>query len=279
MKFRPMLALIGLVGAISMEARGGGTGEDTLLSTNLLGVLRTAFGANYTVIAVPWVSGMNGEIESPVAVGDLIQTANLDVGDMLYAYTRENDGKKGYDAWKLQAGGDGVKRWTPVTVVSDGDKITNSPESSETFVPRGAALILHRANPKDDSGNLRPIYLKGVLAKAKTVSYTLPNGEMSLIAPPSVEGQTFKYVDNQLGFLNDSTKVVFENVNEGDKILIPTAGQPVTISRKSGQWYLQKLQANILKLPAGTGMWYKSAGQNDVTVTWKAGIPGSGSDK
>lgn len=279
MKFRPMLALIGLVGAISMEARGGGTGEDTLLSTNLLGVLRTAFGATNTVIAVPWVSGMDGETESPVAVGDLIQTANLEVGDMLYAYTGETDGKKCYNAWQLQADVDGVKRWTPVAVVSDGDKITYSPGSSETSVSRGAALILQRKDPKDGFGNLRPIYLKGALAKAKTVSYELPAKKMSLIAPPSVVTQSFTYDGDSLGFLNNTDKVVFTGVNENDKILIPTAGQPVTIGRKDNKWYLQKLQAKILKLPAGTGMWYKSAGEEPVTVTWMEGVPGIGLDK
>lgn len=279
MKFRLMLASIFITSVIAALAEDSSP-EDTLSCTNFLGVLKTAFGATDTVIAVPWVAGMNGETESPVAVGDLVQTANLDKGDMLFALTGEEGGKKCYEAWVVgEADVSGIKHWESVTeVTTDGD-VKISPPSKVTGVNRGSALILRRKTTKNNEGKLAPVFLKGVLANATTVRYELPAGEMSLIAPPSVVTQSFTYEGDSLGFLNNIDKVVFTGVNENDKILIPTAGQPVTIGRKDGKWYLQKLQAKILKLPAGTGMWYKSAGDETVTVTWKAGVPGIGLDK
>lgn len=252
---------------LTIAVMAGAMSAMAVESSNTFGILRVDSSAPETIVSIPWLAAGGSNIK----VKDVVKTANLTVGDKLYYYDGEN-----YKMWALTANG-----WEGANIVKNNNVIENSKGGNETLA-RGGAIILVRQNPTSGTPAVaNPFYLYGqyaaITAGDKT---TLPNGAMSLIAPPMTENINI-------------TSMTWENVGPKDKILIPsgTPGLVGEIIRNKANDAWVTMQFNqpdsthplgswsevevTYAIPAGQGVWFKSGRAADsaetaATVTWVA---------
>lgn len=230
-----------------IEATDGTGAKTKVASENTIGVLKVESSAKSTVIAVPWESlAADGQ---DITVSDLVRTATLTEGDELKVYDTAT-GK--YRAWTLN----GSKEWEPMTVVGG----ASSEEAGDSTIARGSGVWLTRTD------TTKPIYLVGEVAEQTTTTTIAGANEekptWNLVAAPTVEA-----VD-----LNEK----FPAANEGDVVLVPTAGAPKRYTFKDGAWGYDEYVTTVNKkgvavvkvvrntdvtnVPIGTGFWYMNAG-------------------
>jgi len=261
------------------------------------GVLPVNSGTKRTLVAVPWVEASTGG--TPIAVSNLVLTANLAVGDTLDVL----DGSgKSLNRWILAKGANDVLYWNSVTMVTEGDNkgsyTSSTPSASAATIERGSAVVLIR-----NSGNLNdPFYVMGQVA-ATAGSTTIAEGSeknpcYNMIAPPSTVAQGLNGGDHGAtweGTINEADRIFIpasplnielkydENVwksqstvttckyfdtgdggNQITEAQIPDAkGRVITNKVTSTQW-----AAYTGTIKVGTGFWYLSRGGTP-TVTWK----------
>ncbi len=249
MKLRLMMGWCALAATVALGA--------DVTGQNICGLMNVPSTAQYTMIAVPWVT-VGGNTDA-MAVANLVKTDTLSEGDELYYYANGT-----YYRWVLTSG-----VWTPThTTMADakGDSVTVlAPEASYTL-PRGTGLFLVR---KDTS---KEIWLYGQYS-TKEVAVAVAKGTpetpaYTMIANPNAEAYN----------LND--KGVTVEVEVGDQILLDDAKTLYTF--KDGSWLRQgtktvtmgsteKTVATWVKdgcvIPAGRGAWYVSKGGKP-TIKW-----------
>lgn len=189
------------------------------------------------VVAIPGLDLAGGDL----AISNLVKTVNLTNGDMLFAF---NDGT--YQAWVLS----GCK-WAEVTTAGK-DSVGNvavvvGTPAADTRMLVGAGIWLHR---QDTS---KPFYIYG--AHSDVLTSTAAAGKTTLVGNPT---QTSK-------------APLIPTPSEGDQVIIPTAGLPITYTYRNSAWgYMQdgELYTGLPSIAAGTGFWYVSKGASDVTITW-----------
>ena len=229
-------------------------------SSTTIGVVKSDFGAGSEKVAlsVPWKSLQGG---GNIAVVDLVRTANLAAGDKLYVYDQANSR---YLMWAL----DDEKAWQPTATYAIDENgsmsAISSGEPESSTVPRGSAVWLERGVTSRSA----PVYLCGkhdattpVVSSIAAAAGGKPS--WNLVAAPAAED------------VNINTKIT--SATNGDVIVVPSAGAPVTYERRNGSWgrnvttstYNSRLGRNVTTtafstegcvIPRGTGFWYKNSG-------------------
>ena len=225
----------------------------------ILGVLPVAVAAdqNDIILNIPWIEASQSSTGDGVAVVNLVKTANLSDGDMLFWY----DGSA-YQAWTIDK-----NAWVP-TLVSKSAGIPAAVEATEETLQRGQAIILHRL----DAEEAATIYIVGQYVAgsgSSTIAAGAPKAPVyTLIAPPSVDSPTVL-----------SAKLT--SAVDGDEVTFMKGGQIKSYSYKGTSWGTTSLDqtktpprpvftpasADDMTLPAGAGLYYKRCGAK-FTVNW-----------
>lgn len=252
-----------LVCAVGLALGVLAAGAETKVSGgNIVGLLRVDSVATNTIVAVPWVAcSAEG---SAIAVSNLVKTANLTAGDMLYALDAAGNS---FNAWQLVSGAGGVLGWAAVKKVEMTGVATETDSAAATTLARGAAILLVRQHP--EAGHF---FLCGQYAAA-AASTTITAGTVStpryhLVASPRAAA---------VG-LNTLT---WSDVDAADRIYVTRAdGTTVELhyQSKDGKWCYNDLRLvdhfyeNVsvpyeTAITAGTGFWYASCGGTP-TINW-----------
>lgn len=229
-------------------------------TSNVFGILRVDSAQPKTIISVPWIAA--DSVTRDISVADLVLTANLTVGDMLYYYNGTTSFT--YLGWVLQEGmigGEPAKVWVPMTQVSK-DGITVTPAASDLSAVRGAALFVIRPTSYTD-----PIYLYG--------RYTAGAAETQVVAGSIASTGKAQPVYTLIApaLPNDvdlNTVTMTGTPNEGDYIQIKT-GQQLFYRNVDGtmKWCTITEKRGVVKyngssevttIPHGQGCWYVSVG-------------------
>ena len=179
-----------------------------------------------------------------VSVSNILSTVNLQDGDTVSVYTHS-----GYQSWVLQSGA-----WEPVTIVTQGGSDATSDPASSVRPTIGSGFWLTRPN---GNGSLSTVYIFGACVAPGTT--TAAHGTISLMGNPTYATAT----------------PTVANAYSGDQIQV-IGGHTYTYNgtswfyktAPSGSSMLPTLNAGVPTIPAGTGFWYVSRGETDVTFTW-----------
>lgn len=217
----------------------------TDVNSDTFGLVRVTDTSTNTVIGVPWV-GVTG---SAISLSNLVSTATLAAGDVVYLYEGET-----WKAYKLSA----AKVWEPFTTVGVGGT-EGAPAADAKTLPRGTGMILQRASATDS------IYLCGRLDTA-TPSAT------------AVAAKATVFFGNPLTATKDLASVG----NVGDKIIVLKNGAGSTIyEKKESGWgtYVETTTTTPrgtkktqtwtpgCTLAPGMGAWYQ-AGDAAASISW-----------
>ena len=182
-----------------------------------------ASGQTEAIISIPWVE--SGAATEGIAVSNIVKTANLTDGDMLYWY---NTSTSSWDMWYLTTGTGDVKYWQSVsTSDTSGDELGgfHKVDASATPLNRGEAILLKRSGTTATT-----IYVIGQYSASATESLTIAKGskaspKVTMIAPPKAAATD----------LNDAT---WTNVGSGDLIYIRAGdgGLVKTFFYQNGEW-------------------------------------------
>lgn len=207
------------------------------------GVASTAFGAmkiysstTNTVVSVPWLESGTGD--AAVSVSNLVLTAGLTLGDVLYVYD-DNTGEY-TDSWVLRKDG-----W----------------EASEggTSIVRGKAIILERQNPDTGYFYIMGKPYSGAEGFVALLGGTPTQPAYSLIAPPSVAD------------VDINTGMTWEGIHKFDSIIMHDGASLVW---SNGNWYKRDASGDWTKdgitIPMGRGVWFVAKDNKD-TKRFKLG--------
>ena len=238
--------------------------------SNVFGLLTVLSKATDTIVAVPWCECSTAD-DQPIAISNIVKTANLTAGDKLAALSTNG---VYLNTWTLTSGGAGVLYWkTDKMVVESGAVTDTQVPADRTFVSRGTAILLHRQNPTVD-GNAKPFYLYGQVGTSPSVTSTIENAGASaatpvytLIAPPT---------DGDVNILSALTYPV-----ANDSIVVRNLeGIARTYTYDGSAWKYRatpvasgETTAESITIKAGTGAWYVSRNSSaKPTITW-TGVP------
>lgn len=220
---------------------------DPTTSSVVYGVMGVAdTSSSNTVVGVPWVNA---------TLSNLVSTATLDMGDIIYLYEGET-----WYGYRLNAG-----VWEPYTTVTGtGNTTVQTPDAADVkTLAQGKGLIVQRASNTD------PIYLCGRYEVATGLNTQVPAGATVLIANPSTVAKT---IGNGVG-------------SDGDEIRVPLNGGGLKVySKKAGAWgtvvettttlpgipvpiKTQTWTATLCELAPGMGAWYVSK-DTAVSIAW-----------
>jgi hypothetical protein len=231
----------------------------------ILGVLPVAVaaGQNDIILNIPWIEASQSSTGEGVAVVNLVKTANLSEGDMLFWY----DGSA-YQAWTI----DENDAWVP-TPVSKSTGIPVAVAATTETLQRGQAIILHRLDAEDAA----TIYIVGQYKSTSATPPTIASGASgapvyTLIAPPNTTDPK-------------NLKTAFLNPVEGDSVTFMKAGSLKSYYYKKAYdgendgWCSVSFNKATMKeeytaatddqmtIPVGTGLYYMSRGTG-TTVSW-----------
>ncbi|MCR5114073.1 MAG: hypothetical protein K6A95_00125 [Bacteroidales bacterium] len=218
-------------------------------TTATFGLIRVSDTASSnTVIGVPWKNiGDDGN----VTLSNLVSTANLDAGDIVYLYESET-----WLGYQLSASG----VWEALTTVN-GTDIVNPQSADAKRLERGSGLIIQRAH------NTNPIYLCGRLDDTTPSATAIAANTTLLFANPLT-----------------TTKTISSEGANGDQIrMLKNAGGTTIYEKKDGVWgtYVESTAAGRggrpgkttktwtpgCTLAPGIGAWYVS-GEAGTSITW-----------
>ena len=236
--------------------------ETTVSGGNVVGLLRVDSVSTNTIVAVPWVAcSAEG---SPIAVSNLVKTANLTAGDMLYALDAAGNR---FNAWQLVAGEDGVLGWSAVKQVEMTGVATKTDSAAAATLARGAAGLLSRQHPEAGSFYLCGQY-SSAAATTAIVAGSAGEPRYHLVASPGASDLALNSLD-------------WTGVDAADRIYVTRAdGTTVELHYKDAtdKWCLNSLEEvghfyRNVEVPyagsvsAGTGFWYASHGGTP-TINW-----------
>lgn len=235
---KKLLSIVAIVVAVTAVAA-----EKTVAT---VGVTAITSSKQHTIVSVPYTElGTGGNI----CVSNLIKTANLDLGDIVYVFSGTQ-----YNGWVLASSGD-VKYWSPLTNVTPKDGVTvGVPAGDETMVA-GTAIWLVKATAPSSAFTF---YVYGKAYESAPSTQILVGN--NLVANPCQATANF----------------VFANATDGDTITVPNDyGAPTIYTYKNSKWYTKGESRFDLPvehkpaLDAGHGFWYKA--QTAGTMTWTTG--------
>ena len=213
----------------------------TNVTCGTVGVTAVTSSLTNTVVAVSFTDlASSGNI----TISNIVKTANLEVGDILYVF----DGSS-YESYTLQASG-GVKYWDKTANYSLGSSGLTASEgtaASMATLAVGQGLWLVRGPNWD--GNAFTFYIYGKPANETTVSVS---AGQNLIGNPTAS----------------PVSPTVDGATTGDQVRIPQNYTfPVTYTWNGTSWRYtdpgtrQKVSvANLPIIPAGTGFWYVAKG-------------------
>lgn len=252
---------------------------DTVQGGNVFGILAVESKSADTIVAVPWCECSTGE-NQPIAISNIVKTANLTVGDELYAL---NDSREKVNKWELSEGEGGVKYWNGIRVVVQSGFVEDPVPAEQSHAARGSAIILHRQNPTDGNGGAKPFYLYGQVGNISTVTsqvFVSPGEGVpayTLVSPPN---------DADVDIIADG---IVANPAPGDSIVVRNlSGVSRTYTCKDdggelkwvyykatlgsdGKITVEEQTANSITIKCGTGAWYVSRTASDPApvFNWK----------
>lgn len=214
----------------------------TVTTSNMLGFLpvpnTVAKAANMYLVTVPFCA-YGAKTETAINVAEVLQTANLAVGDELFI----PKGKGAYDNYKLNAS----KEWEPAKVVTlnaDGSVKTDSGKAAaEATVARGTAFWVKTSATQIN------LLGEGVTA-AKGV--TVAGGSASSLKWNLIGATTCKTAIDLATFAGQA----------GDTIRLANGAlYRYNASDSSKGWYAGRTKVSIV-IPAGVGFWYGTTTEN-----------------
>ena len=214
-------------------------------TSDTFGLVRVTDTSTNTVIGVPWV----GATGSAISLSNLVSTATLSAGDVVYLYEGTT-----WKAYKLSA----AKVWEPYTTVGVGG-VEGAPSADNKTLARGTGMIIQRASADD------AIYLCGRL------DTTTPSAT-------AIAASSTVFFGNPL----TTTKTISSEGVNGDKIVVLKDGGGSTIyEKKDGVWgtYVETTTTTTrgtkktqtwtpgCTLAPGMGAWYQ-AGEAAASISW-----------
>ena len=242
---------------------------------NVFGVLTVKSKAADTIVAVPWCECSTSD-DQAVAISNIVKTANLTVGDTLYAVVGNPTNK--VSTWTLESAG-GVKYWNKTRTVSTPGEVGGGISADAAKIARGYAIVLHRQNPTT-AGAANPFYLYGQVGTQPYFTTTIVAGSSetpayTLIAPPGTSEVDLLTVLSGMG---DGDKIVTRNLNTG-------ANRTYTYDATAAKWKYAAVkvtdglpefdvptEATSITVQPGSGAWYVSCNSSAPTITW-TGVP------
>ena len=232
---KKLLSIVAIAVAVTAVA------EEKVVAT--VGVTAITSTNQHTIVSVPYTElGTGGNI----CVSNIIKTANLDVGDIVYVFSGNQ-----YKGWILAENGDHVKYWNTLTGVNKDGVTVVTPAGDETMVAGTAIWLVKGTAPS----SAFTFYVYGnAYESAPTTQIAVGN---NLVANPCQATANF----------------VFANATAGDIITVPNDSSAPTVYTFNGQkWYTKgssRFAAPVEGQPslgAGHGFWYKA--QTAGTMTW-----------
>lgn len=247
-----------LLAALLAATATAAIAEETVASSNAIGIMEVSSDKARTIVAVPWTAIGTGN----VAIGDLVLTDNLTTGDILYAYDVDTGT---YKAWQLNNGA-----WVSGTSVTLDGASAASESAGAYTVARGSAFWLERQTPTA-SGSAKTFYLLGQVAEGTaTTPFTAGSSSGSkwnLVANPTLAAKTLSVItspsaNDEIIFVaadGKPTKYAWKTVNNVTGWATQVASEgPRPVKR----WTLVNES-----IPVGQGFWYVSTGAAP-TINW-----------
>ena len=247
-------------------------GQSVLSSVATVGVMRVMSAMTNTVIAVPWGSmAFETETNAAVQVANVLNPNGLSESDEIMAY---DAAMRGFLSWSHVSGND----WNAITSVTRDGLYESS--ASETHFDRGSAFWLVRRNPTLN-GDPVPFYLIGRYAGGIYLS-GLAGGSVETPGHTLVANPTFNDVDlNSFAFVDGADNPA--TPASGDRIITQNATGLQTIYFRNSvntEWgynvttnyrgRTKQVWTKGGKIPAGTGFWYKRAGEEALRIKFTA---------
>ena len=271
------LSLLASVAAVADDDLTGGidVSAQTTAVMTLVNTTDTSF-----ILAVPWVTATNAAATT-ISVADIVDPSTLSTGDILRWY---DTSAGGFKVWQLVETA-GVKVWNPVSTVT-ASKTLDGSNAGETFVKRGDAVILYRANPAANGGIIRLSGQYIALSSSDTTTVTSSSSAAvyALIAPPvtaDYDINSLIWTVNGCAVTSDEAKAVIpRGASTGLKVIANKRdGKAATyyldssdkttkafnFGLRKGSWTSVPAQA------AGQGFWFvvpASADTLTFTLTW-----------
>ena len=242
-----------LLGGLLCATAGAAIAFETTVSTIEVRAINS--GTTNTIVAIPGLDLAGG----PLAISNLVKNVNLASGDQLIAFS---DGS--YQTWELNSSGVWVEAAGLYSVGGDGNESESSgtpgTPASEFTLGVGSGIWVSRKA----SGCATPFYVYA--QRPASMTSTIAHGETALVGNPTVNNTAF---------------ASFANCAAGDEISIPAPAVPGgkrVYTFKDGKWGYKAVNTETHMLyrvdenpsiTAGTGFWYKSTGESDVTLNWE----------
>ncbi len=217
----------------------------TDVNSDTFGLVRVTDTSTNTVIGVPWVSATG----SAVSLSNLVSTATLSAGDVVYLYEGTT-----WKAYKLSA----AKVWEPYTTVGVGG-VEGAPSADNKTLARGTGMIIQRASADD------AIYLCGrldtttpsatAIAASSTVFFGNPLTTVKTISSEGANGDKIVVLKNGGG------STIYEKKNDVWGTYVETTTTTTRGTKKTQTW------TPGCTLAPGMGAWYQ-AGDAAASISW-----------
>ena len=260
-----------LVASAVVCASMSAVADTTVQGGNVFGILAVESKSADTIVAVPWCECSTGE-NQPIAISNIVKTANLTAGDKLYALDSKGDK---INTWALTAGTGGVLYWASLKQVVESGVVENSISAAQAHAARGSAIILHRQNPTNNGAAI-PFYLYGQVGTSSTVDTAIVPGSLvapayTLIAPP-VDSSSVAVPGEVLTGMQTGDSIVTRSTLTGVNREYTYNGSQweyITRTHSGGKITSVTNTVDSISLPCGTGAWYVSRNATAPTLTWK----------
>lgn len=196
-----------------------------------------------TVVAIP---GFDLATGGELAISNLVKTTNLEAGDKLVAF----DGER-YETWTLSAVGG--KHWEKtakkITILADGSESDAAGIDASLYtLSVGKGIWLSRTV----SGTASPFYVYA--QQPESTSTTVRAGATALVGNPTTDDKSPTITDPAIN----------------DIIVLPQqSGTSKRYQYTGSKWFFGGTKYDVPpSITAGTGFWYISKGESNVTITW-----------
>ncbi len=214
-------------------------------TSDTFGLVRVTDTSTNTVIGVPWV----GATGSAISLSNLVSTATLAAGDVVYLYEGET-----WKAYKLSA----AKVWEPFTTVGVGGT-EGAPAADAKTLPRGTGMILQRASATDS------IYLCGRLDTATPSATAVAANATVFFGNPLTATKDLASVGNVgdkiIVLKNGAGSTIYEKKESGWGTYVETTTTTPRGTKKTQTW------TSGCTLAPGMGAWYQAGGAA-ASISW-----------
>ncbi len=221
--------------------------------SNTYGIMKIASTSKKTIVAVPWCA-CNAKDNQPIAVSNIIHTANLMEGDTIHVLNKDT---QFFNTWELREGAGGVLYWQTVNQVTASGGVTESPTPDTAGIARGDALVVIRQSFAN------PFYVVGQVGTGDVVR---------VITQGTSDAPCYNLVSSPADHSVDILAAL-KNAGSGDQLQIYNlAGQWMTYTYNGLAWTRisknKVITANTIDTFPGIGFWYISKSGNAVSFDW-----------